>query len=369
MLTSLKKLSRSAPPEVWGEILLDVTSLVMRSSTPMSERERVLFGEIIRLLYDRSEPKDKLRLSRKISRYAGTPAPLARHLAEEPIIIAQPVLEHCPVFSQRDLLEMAQTLEDPYLQFLARRRDLGEPVSDVLAHRGTRTVQRLLAGNRHIHLSPATLRFLVEQAVSDAVLREDLTLRPDLTPGVCKKLLPQVDKAGKQRLLAMIEGVMGKDELEALIRLRELRRKHGSKLDVPDPKALWLYAQKEDIPLDDLIQLLLQDNRLPLTTDLLAYLARMNQSDVRNGIFRGNARLIIDIAHSLDLSERTFAALARSRCQALKIPLTQAVGWIDAYRDREKDAVPRHPRRGDGSFSARRPIKPRRRRTLRASPL
>lgn len=364
MLASLQNLKKDAPREEWGNVLLDLADLLIRSNDTLSDHDLNVFSEIVMLVYGRSGASDRLRLSHKLARCASTPVPLALHLAHEPIIIAQPVLEHCPVFGEDDLADMARSLDDDHLQFLARRKDLGIPVSDILVRQGQQTVRRLLAGNRQIHLSPMALRVLVRHSMSDAVLREDLTLRSDLTPTICRQLLPHVSAPARKRLQEIISGALTQEERDTLARLRELRRKFGTKLDLADVKMLWSFAEREAIFQDDLFCLLLQDNRLSTASDLLAYLTRISPEEMRNAIYRGNVSLVVDAANALALKPLTFATLARSRCTSLRIPMSQADSWIQAYADILEKKTFRMPRRGDGSFSARRPLKPKRRRTM-----
>ncbi|MBO0346875.1 DUF2336 domain-containing protein [Roseibium limicola] len=362
MLTSLKKLNKSASKEVWGSVLLDVSDILLQRKSDVSDREKDFFCEIALLLYSRSAPTDQLKLSRKLAQYAGTPVPLAKHLAHEPIIIAQPILEHSPVLDEHMLMDLAETMSEPYLQFLARRRDLGTPVSDILVSRGRQTVRRLLAGNRHIRLSRDTIKTLIKYALSDAVLREDLTLRGDLPPASCKQLLPYVSPTARERLEGMITGAMNAEDLESVARLRDLRRDHGSKLDIHDITLLWSFAERNRIGLDDLILVMLMDNRLNSVAELLAYLSKAGQRDVRDAIFRGNMALVIEVAKALKLKQSTFNAIARARGTSLRIPMSQAERWIDAYADLLASDPVSPDAADDVSFSARRPMKRKRQR-------
>lgn len=365
MFYQLLEMAKENTAEARGALMLGLADILVRGIEKRSEEELQMFGEIAVLLYTSAPKPDRIQLSRKIASELRTPINLAMTLASDDISIALPVLEKFPAFNPENLLRLAEELDDEHLQVLARRTDINTKVSDKLVRRGSKVVHRILAGNREIRLSQIALKALVRHAVQDVVLREDLALRSDLTPTVCTMLMPHVRGATQKRLQKLITGVLSKSDLDKLARLRELRKEHGAKIDQLDGKPLWDYAQASEISLNELVVLMLQDERLAHVADLLGQQARVAAGTARNAVFKGDVEQIVAIAQSAGLSTDAFSLLAKARCKHLRIPSSKAAEWISAYVAAQTGNNAGKKRRGDGAFAAKRRVRPRRDTTRR----
>jgi uncharacterized protein (DUF2336 family) len=360
MHNDLLDLARENSAEARGALMLGLTDFLVTSIDKRTNAELEMFGEVALLLYRSAPSTDRGLLSRKVAAEPRTPLPLALALASDQIHIALPVLEHFSAFNEKNLLALARKLGDEHLQVLARRKDLDRSVSSTLARRGSKHVHRILAGNREIRLSDITLKALVRHAMQDVVLREDLVLRHDLTPAVCNMLLPHVEGAARERLQKMVRGALSRTDLGKLARLRQLRRDHGTQIDQRDGKELLAYIEKTDITLDELIVLLLQDERLTHVADIFGHLNRKTSTTARHALFNGNLEMVVEMALGAGISSDTFSLLAKARCKQLRIPTSQAAEWIKALVEAKRSTTARPKRRGDGAFAAKRPLRPRR---------
>ncbi|WP_417686942.1 DUF2336 domain-containing protein [Roseibium sp.] len=375
MFYQLLDLAKENTAEARGALMLGLADILVHDIAKRSEEELKMFGEIALLLY-RSAPKhDRVKLSRKVSQTPRTPANLAMALASDQVTIAMPVLEQYPSFSPQNLLKLADELSDDHLQIIARRKDLDETVSDTLVRRGSRSVHRILAGNREIRLSHTALRALVRHATQDVVLREDLALRSDLTPAICNMLIPHVSGLSQKRLRKLVQGALSKADLDKLARLREIRRKHGTEIDRLSGRDLWAFAEARKISFSELVVLLLQDDRLTHVAELLGTLSRVAPADARGALFKGNKERVIAMARETKLTVDAFSLLAKARCNQLRIPKSQAADWIKDYvvataQSAAPAAVPSAPvkavadpakkRSGSGDFAVKRPARPKR---------
>ncbi|WP_417667573.1 DUF2336 domain-containing protein [Roseibium sp.] len=363
MFYQLLDLAKENSAEARGALLLGLADILVHDIEKRSQEELNMFGEIAVLLYPSSPKSDRVQLSRKVSDEPRTPVALAMELASDQISIAMPVLENFTAFGTKNLLALAKKLGDDHLQVLARRTDLETEVSDTLVRRGNRSVHRILAGNREIRLSHTALRALVRHAVQDVVLREDLALRKDLTPTVCNMLMPHVSKSTQVRLQKLVRGALTKADLDKLARLRELRRTHGSKIDQLEVKDLWPYAKAKNITFNELIILMLQDERLAHVADLIGLQSRVQSNQARNAVFKGQLDQVISMAQKANLTTDVFALLAKARCKHLRIPSSQAAEWIKAFVTAKAPQAPKaktRPLRGGGEFAAKRPQRPKR---------
>lgn len=359
MPRSLIKLALEGTDEARRRLFAQVSELVIANLEQRTDRELAIFSEVIIKLYSVGSAQDRARLAQKIGAQVNTPLELARKIAEDEVNVAMPVLAHCPVFSQEDLLDFVERLSNAHLQVIARRADLSPDVSDVIVEKGDRPVHRILAGNREIKLSRDTMLTLVKHATEDAVLREDLCLRSDLSPAVCRMLLPLVNDETKKRLHRIIEGALSQDQLDQIARLKVLRREFGTALENTDMSLLWREAERSDITVSELMILLLQDGRFNHAIELLSARGRTALKSLRDAVFNGKQDLVLRTAAKADLDLATFALFAKMRCDHLKVPSTQGSEWTAAYKKHlDSNSVTKQSRCGD--FQAnRRTKKPR----------
>lgn len=356
MPRSLIKLALEGTDEARQRLFAQVSELVVTNLDERTDRELAIFSEVIIKLYGVGSATDRARLAQKLAAQANTPVELARKIAEDEVNVAMPVLAHCRVFSQEDLLNFVERLSNAHLQVLARRPDLSAEVSDVIAERGDRPVHRILAGNREIKLSRNTMVNLVKLATEDPVLREDLCLRTDLSPAVCRTLLPLVDDETKKRLHRIIEGALSQDQLDQIARLKVLRREFGDALDSNDMSLLWRNAERKDISVSELMILLLQDGRFNHAIELLSARGRTAQKSLKDAVYNGKQDLVLRTAAKAGLDAATFALFAKVRCDHLKVPSAQGSEWTAAYKKfLDSNAASKQSRCGD--FQANRRTK------------
>jgi uncharacterized protein (DUF2336 family) len=346
MPRSLIKLALEGTAEARQQLFAQVCELVIGTIDERTERELAIFSEVILRLYSSGASGDRARLAQKFGTQANMPIELARRIAEDDVSVAVPVLASCPVFSQEDLMEFAGRLDRPHLQVLARRSDLSPEVSDAIAARGDLTVLRILAGNRLIRLSRETTHALLKHATEDPVLREDLTLRTDLSPAVCRALMPLVSDDARKRLQRTLEGSLSQEQLDQIARLKELRREFGAVLETSDMSRLWQEAEQRDITVNELMIMLLQDGRFDHAMELLSARGRTAQTPFKDAVFNGKQDLVLKTAAKAGLDIATFALFAKVRCDHLKLPAAQGSEWTASYR-KHLEAAAKQTRCGD----------------------
>jgi len=332
MSRSLIKLALEGTDEARRRLFAQVSELVIANLDQRTDRELAIFSEVIIKLYGVGSAKDRARLAQKLASQVNTPPDLARRIAEDDVTVAMPLLAHCPVFTQEDLIDFVERLSNSHLQVIARRTDLSPEVSDAIAEKGDRPVHRILAGNREIKLSRETMLKFVKHAAEDVVLREDLCLRSDLSPAVCRALLPLVNEETRKRLRSIIEGSLSQEQLDQIARLKVLRREFGSALENTDMGLLWSHAERANITVNELVILLLQDGRFDHTIELLSARGRIALKALKDAVFNGKQDVVLKAAAKAGLDTPTFALFAKVRCDHLQLPATIGSEWTAAYK-------------------------------------
>ena len=332
MPRSLIKLALEGTDEARRRLFAQVSALVISNLEERTDRELAIFSEVIIKLYSVGTPKDRARLAHKLATHVNTPPELARKIAQDDVSVAMPLLAQSPALTQEDLIDFVERLSNAHLQVIARRTDLSTEVSDAIAEKGDRPVHRILVGNREIKLSRETMLSFVKHATEDVVLREDLCLRSDLSPAVCRALLPLVDDETKKRLRSIIEGSLSQEQLDQIARLKVLRREFGEALNNPDMALLWREAERSDITVNELMILLLQDGRFNHAIELLSARGRTAQKALKDAVFNGKKDVVLRTAAKAGLDTPTFALFAKVRCDHLKIPAAQGSEWTATYK-------------------------------------
>ncbi|WP_420413452.1 DUF2336 domain-containing protein [Roseibium sp.] len=331
MSLSLVKLAEKGTDAARTTLFGELCKLVTEDLDQRTTQELTIFAEVTLKLYGDATANDRVRLAKKMSACPNTPVSLARKIATDDVSVASPVLTSSPVFSQEDLLDLMEALSNRHLQAIAQRSDLTAQVSDVLAQKGDKPIHRILAGNREIRLSREAMLCLVRMAAEDVSVRENLSLRSDLTPAVCQKLLPLVDDEAKKRLNAIIQGALSQDQLDQIARLKTLRRELGHALDNQDMSLLWAEAQRAGATADALITLLLQDQRFNHVIELMGIRGRIALKSLKDAIFNGKLETVMRTAARCGLQPQTFALFVKARCDHLRIPPAKGSSWIGAY--------------------------------------
>ncbi|CTQ72579.1 DUF2336 domain-containing protein [Roseibium alexandrii] len=317
----------SARAALFGELCRLVTDDLDQRTTP----ELTIFAEVTLKLYSDATADDRVRLAQKLSNCPDIPDTLAKKIAEDDAPIASSLLASSPVFSQEDLLQFIQELSNAHLQAIAHRPDLSSEVSDALAQKGDTPIHRILAGNREIRLSRDAMVCLVRLAAEDSKVRDSLSHRSDLTPAICQQLLPMVNEDAKKRLTSIIQGALSQEQLDQIAKIKNLRRELGHALDNNDMSLLWPDARRAGATPDELVTLLLQDQRFNHVVELMSLRGRIAQKAFKDAVFNGKLQTVMRTAARCGLQPQTFSLFVKARCAHLRIPAKKGSSWIGAY--------------------------------------
>jgi len=332
MLQELEQLAHSSSSASRATLMMALADLYLHGNTARTEAEKGIFSEVILNLLECVEEHERAGLSQKLAPSDQAPPCLMFALANDKFPVAQPVLEISKVLDETHLYKLASKLGEGHLEVIACRDDLSCKVSDCLIQRGGKKVLRNVVGNRQINLSGWGMRCLAKQSLKDVVLREDLALRRDLTPAVCKALLPHVSGDTKKRLESVVAGTTTANDLDGIADRKQMRRELGIRLEAASISELWTMARQSELELDQLVIILADDNRLPHVADLLANTGVATASELRESIYNGDPTKFVAASIAAGLKQETFERLAIARCDHVKISEKLADVWIEDYR-------------------------------------
>jgi uncharacterized protein (DUF2336 family) len=203
LIGDLEDAIQRGSPERRADTLRRVTDLFLGSADRFTGEQIALFDDVMGRLIDRIETRALAELSRRLGPVTNAPEQVLRRLARnDAIAVAGPVLAQSPRLGDDDLVAIAASMSQAHLLAIARRRALGEVVTDVLVRRGNPYVKRNVAANPAASFSAAAYGELVASARADGTLAERMVRRPDIPPDQFSALLTQATEEVRARLIA-----------------------------------------------------------------------------------------------------------------------------------------------------------------------
>ncbi len=163
------------------QILTGITDLFVASAPRYSEDQIAVFDEVMARLVLTIEAKSRARLAHRLAPIANAPSSVIYMLAfDDDIEVARPVLIQSERLGERELLANASGKSQLHLAAIARRRSLGEAVTDVLVERGDREVVHAVVRNTDARFSDAGFCMLIKRSVGDDALATEVGRRHDI---------------------------------------------------------------------------------------------------------------------------------------------------------------------------------------------
>lgn len=332
MLHSLVELAKQQNGNSRRNVLEAVSHLFVAGSSKHSDRELLLFGDIMMRLLDQVEEEDRRALAERIARTVETPRDLAVKLAYDELLVATPILQFSPVLSDGDLVGIAGSVGQEHLVAIAKRENLAIPVTDVLVGRGGLQVLDTATRNLTAQFSAAGFNRIGSRAKVEPLLGDALSQRSDLPIPVARSLLPVLEPDVRKRMeqrLAEAGGRMA-DLMDRAMKLIETARTEPSE-GRAELRRLLVDLRSGHRRLDDVLDDLVFQRRTFDIAALLAELASVPEAHASNALHKVNPSGIGAICRSLGVGDATFRRLSALRCEKLRLPDTQIEQMIRDY--------------------------------------
>lgn len=194
-----------------------VTNFFVSSAEQLNEEHIDLFDEVIGRLIDHIESRALVELSERLAPIGNAPPKTVRKLAyRDDIDVARPVLARSERLTEADLMRIAKAKGQQHLLAISGRKQLSEPLTDVLVKRGDMPVTHCLASNPGARLSDTAVTALADSAEKDPVLGEKLVVRPDIPLHVFCRLLACATDIVVHRLL-VVASADAKPEVQRVV--------------------------------------------------------------------------------------------------------------------------------------------------------
>jgi uncharacterized protein (DUF2336 family) len=342
MKSSLVDLARESSSDKRRELLQEVSDLFVEGAEAHSDRETMLFGDVLGKLLEQAPVDDRITVSTKVAPLERTPRDLALQLANDDSAVAAPVLRHSPALTDADLVDLAKRKSQDHLEAISQRATLSEAITDVLVDRGDSKVLNSVTRNLGARFSEQGFEALAQKSDGDHHLGEALSFRADMPPAVAAGLVSRLNPAARQRLEHLIS-----QNAEAVDGLLDQARREmdGSRGDNRrnrlEAKVMIADVRDGKRSVSDVLDQLILKGRMLDAAFVLGELASVPEAHVNNVLHKVNATGIAVVCRSLDIAETTYERLTRVRCEKLKLNSAQVEPMVREYRNLDKATADR----------------------------
>lgn len=194
----VKRLLASPDTDVRAEI----AGKIAAQHPKLTEHERKLAEDILRLMVKDAEVRVRGALSRQLKENPLLPHDLALTLAHDVDEVALPILQYSAALSDEDLIAVVRSQGPSKQEAIARRATVSASVADVIVEVGPEQVVKTLVSNTGADLKEATLIQMAERyPATDGGIGQALAMRPSLPVTVVEKLMNQVSENFRSHLL------------------------------------------------------------------------------------------------------------------------------------------------------------------------
>ena len=294
------------------ELLREVTDLFLADADAYSETEREHFGAIMGRVAKDMEVAVRQDLAHTLATVPTAPHALIQQLAQDEFGVAREVIAQSPVLEDGDLVQIAKTKGQEYLEAIAVRPTVSTAVSDALVTRGSDAVLVKLVANSGAMLSRAAMEKVVDRSEESEALQAPLIGRRDLPVDLLNEMFSFVSTKLRTQIIQTIDG-LPQDVLDKALTQTQTRfAREVRQIKQADQKARVFVAEKaQRKELNE--ALLVQLMRAGQTTEFVHAFARLADIDVKTAqriVQARNTEGIAIVARSARFDRSTFSTLA-----------------------------------------------------------
>ena len=171
----------------------------------LSQRERQIAEDIIRVLTKDAEVRVREALSLNLKDCDDLPADVATVLARDVCTVALPVLQYSSVLSDADLIEIVRARDTDKQLAIAQRKSVSEGVSHSLTEEGAEAAVAALMKNPGAAIGETAYQAALDRFSGSPAVTEGMAQRGALPATIVERLVSYVSDSLKQYLVAQGE--------------------------------------------------------------------------------------------------------------------------------------------------------------------
>ncbi|MBT6442647.1 MAG: DUF2336 domain-containing protein [Alphaproteobacteria bacterium] len=196
----LFELARDKTEDGRRQLLETVSDLFLGDGESLSDRERVLMGEILRQLIHEMEVTVRRDLAEKLADNPNVPSALIVDLANDEAMVAHEILMRSDVLQDVDLIEIIQHRTLQHQLAVTMRKEISDIVTRALVDAGDEDVITSLLNNHGAKFSREVMEYLVSESKRVDTYQNPLVHRPDLPPDLAQRMYWWVSAALRKHI-------------------------------------------------------------------------------------------------------------------------------------------------------------------------
>lgn len=330
-LSKLAALAKDSSVSGRKGLITALTDLFVGSGDDKDEQMSLLFGDIVLKVLGQLEEETRMILAKRVCNEEQAPRDLMVKLARDKISVAGPVLEHSPVLSSNDLVEIAADAPMEHLGAIAGRRTVDEAVTTVLVDRGDSKVLSKVAENKGAEFAKSSFLKLVEKARADETIQAALIDRVDLPEEAAKALVPllteelqgRVSALGADNTLVQLLAERAATEVAARAQKLDDAREESNALikEVLDKKTT----------IDDAVKMFARADRTAELGILLAKVSDLPPAAVSQLLFSTSDKPLIILCKAVGVRSEAYKDILTMRARRLQLGGVEVNDAIKRY--------------------------------------
>ncbi|HEX8570489.1 MAG TPA: DUF2336 domain-containing protein [Caulobacteraceae bacterium] len=165
-----------------SSLLKRLADVVCLPSSRVNTFERAMTADLLVEMLKEASPDDRIKVARRLCQLVEIPNSLLRLLLGDEVEVARPLLEESNAIGDADLIACARIGRTDHRRYIARRREVGEVVTDVLVDFAEADVIADLLRNKGARISQPAIETIVAASRDEVSLVPMLLKRPELRP-------------------------------------------------------------------------------------------------------------------------------------------------------------------------------------------
>jgi len=192
----------AAPPSRARQALLRrLADVVCLPSSRVNAFERAMTADLLVDMLREAAPEERARVAKRVAPLGEIPTMLCRLLLRDIIDVSRALLEDCHSLSDSDLIDCVRYATVEHRRLIARRRDLHETVTEVLAEGREPIVVETLLKNDLASLSATAIETIVAATRENPKFVTGLLRRRELRPSHAYAMFWWADAEARRTIL------------------------------------------------------------------------------------------------------------------------------------------------------------------------
>lgn len=303
----LFELARDKTEDGRRELLETVSDLFLGDGESLSDRERVLMGEILRQLIHEMEVAVRRGLAEKLADNPNVPHALIVDLANDEALVAHDILIQSEVLQDADLVEIIKHRTLQHQLAVTMRKEISDTVTRALVDEGDEDVITSLLNNHGATFSREVMEYLVSESKRVDTYQNPLVHRPDLPPDLAQRMYWWVSAALRKHIFENFS--MDRDALDDAMNDAGLvndRDSKGGPGNSNEPSKLVDRIAEEGELDEHFLVTALRQGEVALFEAAMCKMTELRPTIFRRILFESGGEALALLCRAIDLDVETF---------------------------------------------------------------